>query len=242
MEQVTAMRVVDRLALVDRIGRELQSRFTFTDIDGFLAAFGVGKPDGSWGSKWAYSKDALRNVSEETVVRIAEKLDLTSPGSAGRIAAPPRNWRDNPQALRLFVSHISKDKDKATRLKDCLAPYGIFAFVAHEDINPTLEWQSEIERGLATMEAFLAILTPGFRNSVWTQQEIGFAVCRGVKVIALRMGEDPPGFLSKHQALSRGKRNADAIAEEIVRLLGEDIRTSSRLKEAAVSSRDEIPF
>ena len=35
------MRAIDRLNLLDRIGRELQSRMTYTDIDVYLAAFGV---------------------------------------------------------------------------------------------------------------------------------------------------------------------------------------------------------
>jgi len=35
------MRVLDRLNLIDRIGRELQARFTFNDIHNFLAAFGM---------------------------------------------------------------------------------------------------------------------------------------------------------------------------------------------------------
>jgi hypothetical protein len=48
------------------------------------------------------------------------------------------------------------------------------------------------------MDAFLAIHTPGFKDSFWTQQEIGFAVGRGVKIISFKMGEDPTGFISKH--------------------------------------------
>jgi hypothetical protein len=51
------------------------------------------------------------------------------------------------------------------------------------NIPPTLEWHVEIERALYNMDAFLAIHTPGFKDSFWTQQEIGFAVGRGVKII-----------------------------------------------------------
>jgi hypothetical protein len=58
--------------------------------------------------------------------------------------------------------------------------------VAHEDIHPTLEWQVEIERALYNMDAFLAIHTPGFKDSFWTQQEIGFAVGRGMKIFPSR--------------------------------------------------------
>jgi hypothetical protein len=131
-------------------------------------------------------------------------------------------------------------------LKSVLAPLGISAFVAHEDIHPTLEWQVEIERALHTMEAFVSMHTLGFSKSIWTQQEIGFAVGRGTKIIALRMGEDPTGFISKRQALNRGSRTAEEIAADIDQLLMADPQTSARLEEAkaVLKGNDEIdiPF
>lgn len=143
-------------------------------------------------------------------------------------SSPPVNWRDIPH-FRLFVSHIATHKDKATRLKTCLVPYAIDAFVAHEDIEPTLEWQSEIEKALQTMDAFLAIHTVGFCKSIWTQQEVGYAVGRGVKIISLQMGENPTGFISKQQALARRNRTAEQIAVEIDTILSRDPMTWDKL-------------
>jgi hypothetical protein len=54
----------------------------------------------------------------------------------------------------------------------------------------------------------------GFSNSYWTQQETGFAVGRGVKIILFKMGEDPTGFISK-QALARRQHKAEEIAAEV---------------------------
>jgi AbiJ N-terminal domain 3/TIR domain len=144
---------------------------------------------------------------------------------------PPANWL-NAQRFRLFISHIAIHKDKAIRLKSCLARYGIDGFVAHEDIEPTLEWQSEIEKALRTMDAFVAIHTVGFAKSIWTQQEVGYAVGRGVKIISLQMGEDPTGFISKHQALRRGHRKAEEVAAEIDGILAKDPRTRDKLRAA----------
>ena len=127
--------------------------------------------------------------------------------------------------------------------------YGIVGFVAHEDIHPTLEWQIEIERALQAMDAFIAVHTPGFSQSFWTQQEIGFAVGRGTMIISFRMGEDPTGFISKQQALARRDRTAEQVAKEINDLLCADPRTASRMKDAkalkkegSVQPDDEIPF
>lgn len=237
------VRVTEKLDLISRIGRELQERFSYHEIDAFLAEFGVPPPGPiSTNSKWVYSKAALGGQSDDVILRIAEELEMI-PKGAGAPLNPPRNWAGG-RGLRLFISHLSKDKDKATRLKVCLASHRIDGFVAHEDIHPTLEWQDEIERALHTMDAFVALLTPGFSNSVWTQQEVGFAVGRGTKIIALKMGEDPRGFISRKQALSRGRRSAEDVAEEIKDLLLDDARTRDRLTEAWRSYGDleDIPF
>ncbi len=153
-------------------------------------------------------------------------------------SSPPANWV-NPLRFRLFISHIAINKDKATRLKSCLVRYGIDGFVAHDDIEPTLEWQSEIEKALRTMDAFLAIHTKGFAKSIWAQQEVGYAVGRGVKIISLQMGEDPTGFISKHQALGRRDRRAEEVAAEIDGILAKDPRTRDKLK-AVKESLDKL--
>ena len=62
-----------------------------------------------------------------------------------------------------------------------------------------------------------------------------------VKVISFKMGEDPTGFISKHQALPRQNRTAEQIAKEINSLLLSDPRTKDRLAEA-MEARFEIPF
>lgn len=115
-------------------------------------------------------------------------------------------------------------------------------------MHPTLEWQKEIERALNSMDAFVAIHTDGFSKSFWTQQEIGFAAGRGVKIISLKMGEDPTGFISVHQALARRGRTAEIIASEIDALLSSYDLTAAKLiaakKENGLikENLDEIPF
>ncbi len=229
------MRVSERLELVSRIGRELQSRYTFDQLYSYLAAFSVPRLiDGPTNSKWSYTKAALESQPVEIIVEIAKDLDIEPPGTVAfeevdKPAKPPQIWQKTTQ-FKLFISHIARDKDKATRLKEALAEYAISGFVAHEDIHPTLTWQDEIERGLYSMDAMIAVHTKGFSQSYWTQQEIGFALGRNVKVISLKMGEDPTGFISKHQALARRGRTAAEIAPVVNNLLHSDERTRERLE------------
>ncbi len=229
------------MKLLEALGAELQKQFTFDELDLYLSAarladLAPGDRNNCYGSKRVYAKNRLAPVSDLELLRLADDLDLGDLGDIERASIaiqslPPRNWK-NTTDFRLFISHISKHKKVATRLKDALSPFAVAGFVAHEDIHPTARWQVEIERGLATMDALVAILTPGFRDSVWTNQEIGFALGRGVKIISLRLGEDPPGFISAEQAIPQQQRMAVDIAPVIVGLLSDDERTTMRMAEA----------
>jgi hypothetical protein len=72
------MRVLERIELVDRIGRELQSRMSYSDIDVYLGAYGIETKgiQPSSNSKWVYVKELLANADENLVLSIAEELDL----------------------------------------------------------------------------------------------------------------------------------------------------------------------
>lgn len=82
----------------------------------------------------------------------------------------------------------------------------------------------------------------GFSLSNYTQQEVGFALGRGVKIISLEMGEQPTGFIGRHQSLPRKSRKAEDIAKEINDLLLADNRTQEKLRAAQPTKQDdEIP-
>ena len=118
--------------------------------------------------------------------------------------------------FRLFISHKAEDKKLAGDLRDRLMPFGISCFVAHEDILPTREWQTEIENALATMDGFVALLTEEFHDSEWTDQEVGYALAKDIPMIALRLGRDPYGFIGKFQALTCGW---DIVDIQLLKLL-----------------------
>lgn len=83
-----------------------------------------------------------------------------------------------------------------------LAKRSIDAFVAHDSIEPTEDWKAVILHALASCDACLALLTPGFHESVWCDQEVGFCIARDVLVIPLNFGLMPYGFFGSYQALS----------------------------------------
>jgi hypothetical protein len=66
------------------------------------------------------------------------------------------------------------------------------------------------------MDAFVALMTQEFHDSLWTDQEVGVAFGRGVPIIAVKLGKDPYGFIGKFQALSCSWDNAD---KELAKIL-----------------------
>ena len=132
-------------------------------------------------------------------------------------------WGDG--ALRVFISHVAKDKEFAASLKVSLGSRGMASFVAHEDIEPMREWEMEIERALFSMDVLVALLTEGFSESKWTDQEVGVAVGRRVPIVPIRMEKDPYGFMAKYQAIP-GSDRASRVADSIFRyvLTNEDLR------------------
>ena len=146
--------------------------------------------------------------------------------------AVPRLWDDG--MLRLFLSHVSAHKVAVANLKRALRTYGVSGFVAHEDIEPSLEWQTEIELALQSMHAMAALLTPEFHHSNWTDQEVGVAVGRGVLVVSIRLPVTPYGFIAKSQAMPGDLANPAELASALVDVLLRQQRTAERMREGLI--------
>ena len=136
--------------------------------------------------------------------------------------------------LKLFLSHISTHKKLVSMLKAELLEYGISSFIAHEDIEPTREWQKEIQLALHSMDALVAILTSDFHGSLWTDHEVGFALGKNTLVIPVRAGLDPYGLLGKIQALSGQLSQPSFLASKIVDLLAKNNKTEAIMRESLV--------
>lgn len=118
--------------------------------------------------------------------------------------------------IKLFISHRDSAKALAHELAKQLTRLGVTSFVAHDTIEPDEDWQHEIETALHTMDVMLALLTDGFFESAWTNQEIGFALAKGVPMISLKIDSvDPAGFTRNRQAI-KGRRGKHSVCSESV--------------------------
>ncbi len=174
------------------------------------------------------------HVGSVTITPVASKS-----ASIGPVPRPPEAdvkhlWRDG--YLRLFMSHASRHKEDVIKLKAELQQRGVSAFVAHEDIKPSFHWQSEIELALRSMHALTALLTDDFHASQWTDQEVGFALGKGVLVLPVRLASDPYGFIGKVQGLSGSLAKPRELANLITKTLLEHPSTRRPMRKGIVSA------
>lgn len=137
-----------------------------------------------------------------------------------------QGWRNG--YFRMFISHITSRKKQASNLKNALEEFGITSFVAHEDINPTKEWQKEIQKALNSMDCMSAMLYDGFHQSNWCDQEVGIALGRNVTVLPLLPDGDPYGFLGEFQGVKIKGMYPDALAKKIFNILCDNANTRSK--------------
>lgn len=105
-------------------------------------------------------------------------------------------------SIRIFLSYSSKSKKLAHEISDGLQTFGFEVFVAHDAIRPAKAWRKEILEYLRKCDVFIPILTRGFVESDWTDQETGFALALKKTIIALKIHhQNPRGFLGDLQAM-----------------------------------------
>ena len=144
--------------------------------------------------------------------------------------------------IRLFISHRDSHKADVKLLADALEGYGVSSFIAHETIEPSKEWQKEIEKGLETMEVMLAYITDNFNDSCWTNQEIGYALGKNIPIISIKAEtKDPVGFVGHIQALKFRQDEYASSVVNIYRLVTEKLGNADRLQRAFVSAFVKSP-
>lgn len=220
----------ERATLKTEIGRRLSPR-TWPEIDLVLDEFG-GNTSSTWdGDQFSYVVAMLRNISDDMLRQLAEHENIEM--GENSVMDAPAFWKDGQ--LRVFLSHISAHKVVASELQGALASFDICAFVAHQDIEPTAEWQDEIEKALRTCDALVALLNPKFNESTWTDQEVGYGLGRGIPVFSVRLGMSPYGLFGRKQAFNGNGKTAADIARELFEAYLSHAKTSEKMADTIVA-------
>ena len=186
------------------------------------------------GAKLTYLDRAYPNdhLNDTTISPIARSDEVASQHTTPPEHDVRRIWPLD--RFRLFLSHVAKHKVAVSKLKEELLNLGVAGFVAHEDIEPSREWRKEIELALKSMNALGALVTADFHASSWTDQEIGWALGRGVLVIPVRLGADPYGFAGHVQGVSGALDQPKDLAASLVETLLSNVQTHHEMRRAIV--------
>lgn len=218
-----------RIVLIREIAKRLGAE-EWPLIDLTLKQFSLPWSDQWNGSAETYVLQMIGNAQDQSLIDLAWHvgfhLEEANPG------VEPPFWRKD--MLRLFVAHLAAYRVFAGQLQEALLAFGISGFVAHNDIEPTLEWQIQIETALSTCDALVALLHPAFHESNWTDQEIGFAMGRGAAVFSVHFGECPYGFIGRFQAFNGYGKAATALARELFDAYRRNKQTQRRMAEVLV--------
>ena len=215
--------------------REIARRLGKSDwslVDMTLRQFGL-----PWTDDWSgddpesYVMDMIVDATDTNLISLSQHLGYEL--SSSETPTDPSCWQAG--LFRIFVSHLAAFRQFAGEIQQELLPYGMSSFVAHNDIEPTTEWQDEIELALATCDAMLVLLHPGFHESYWTDQEIGYAMGRRVMITSVRLGTDPYGFIGRFQALDGHGKTAKRLARELFGILRRHPMTCRGVSQGIVS-------
>ncbi len=189
--------------------------------------------------------ECCRAIPNEYVEGISIELRDDNDGDCKQAVNPFTQPIINPESLdiwkpghiRLFISHRDEHKKKASELAAALEGYGVSSFVAHDTIEPMEKWQSVIQKAMLSAEIMLAFITDDFFDSCWTNQEIGFALGRGIPVVSLRMQKTAPrGFINEVQAMPADLEAPEDAVEGLYKILAEKLGQEERLRRATLQA------
>ncbi len=132
--------------------------------------------------------------------------------------------------MKIFLSYLTEHKKTAGKIRLSLILKRFEPFLAHDDIEPTAEWTVSIIQNLKDCDVFIPVLTQGFENSKWTNQEIGMAYALDKLIIPLKIESDPPAFISRYQAL-KYVDNHEVLIGKIIDIIAERPQTAVKFRD-----------
>lgn len=216
----------ERVVIIKRIATRLAAEDDWAEIDLVLEQFGFRTLNRWDGDAKSYVLYLIRKEQDSKLKALDQYL-------MGHNRPDDEPWEED--AFRLFITHLAKHKRDAHSLKSNLRFYGVDGFVAHDDIRPGKEWQLVIESALHTCDALVGLLHNGFRESDWCDQEVGFALGRGVPAVPIHFDLYPYGFFGSVQAIiNAGTQEMKGLARRLILILLHDKRTAEKITEALV--------
>lgn len=207
----------------------------FRRINLLLIEYGC-RPLGGYGNDDFSFEDSISDVPDADLLEIYSLVTGATPAEAqGQIEETDSSlWSSG--YVRVFLSHSAQHKQFIGEVADELAVSGIHAFVAHDTMEYEQPWQDQIEHGLRTMQAFVALVHPEFLSSAWCQQELGWALGRSVPRYVIRYPVDPAGFIGRTQWPQGNGMSAREVAALILEWVSKNPEFSDQIVDGLLAS------
>ncbi|HTD15191.1 MAG TPA: TIR domain-containing protein [Chthoniobacterales bacterium] len=89
-------------------------------------------------------------------------------------------------AVKVFISHSSKDREIADAICRHLESMGVSCWIAHRDIEPGADWTQGILKGIASSRLFVLVFSRHANDSEHVQREVGRACSLQLPVLPFR--------------------------------------------------------
>lgn len=137
----------------------------------------------------------------------------------------------------VFISHSVSDIDTVEKIADLLEDYGIESYIAERDLQYGNYLSDKIRINIDNSDAVLVLWTNNSHHSDWVNQEIGYAVKAGKKIIPLiEKGVRVKGFLEGREYLDMDSYNMIETMENVGDYLDEYRDEKEQLETLAVIS------
>ena len=130
-----------RIKLIKEIADRLASE-EYPLIDVTLKQFSMDTSNEWSDTKYSYVIRMIEDASDQSLIELGQHVGFNLENETTRGVDPPF-WHTG--MFRLFVSHLARHRTFSGELQVALLSCGISSFIAHNDIEPTLEWQTQIE-------------------------------------------------------------------------------------------------
>lgn len=118
----------------------------------------------------------------------------------------------------MFLSYSDKDGAIAGNLATVLKTLRVKTFLAHDDIDVGAQWKDTIRKEICKCDMLVALVTPNFHGSEYTDQEVGAAWGLGKPILAVLVDRTAPaGFITERQGMEYTSKNPPATACQIFR-------------------------
>jgi hypothetical protein len=227
----------ERIRLIKETATTLSKR-PWAEIQLTLREFDISTWEPFEPDEFAYCTRQLQEATDEVLSEVHEFL--LGEDAAPMQVEPDAIWGNQP--ARVFLSHTHHHREFLGEVKACLAGLGVSGFVAHSDINPSAQWRGTIRAALMSCHMLAAFLSDEFHDSQWCDQEVGWALGRGVPVLPVRfaeVSERKDGFIEEAQEIALGVASVYRRANRASEAIFDCLFTHASTRDVAVQALAE---